>query len=255
MYHTDRDISRINTRWIEGDLPPEPKQEPVTTKQRFEKQRDNLHRQSEQDWKYIQENEDRYAKQRAKTEAKHCTNCTLQIDHRFIGQLEGTTKTGYVPAPEKSKSGVTIGTGFDLGARSLEDIKTLGFSQELTDKLTPYLGLKKNDAVKALKERPRTITDSELTVVVKAVKKSETSRVVRQYNAASDIKIECLPPQAQTVIASVAYQYGTLATETPRFWKQSIKQDWSGMYQNLMNFGDAYPTRRRKEAALLKELL
>ncbi|CAN99524.1 hypothetical protein predicted by Glimmer/Critica [Sorangium cellulosum So ce56] len=41
-----------------------------------------------------------------------------------------------------SQSGVTIATGFDLGARGLGDLRTLGLPDVLIGKLTPYLGNK-----------------------------------------------------------------------------------------------------------------
>ncbi|WP_241906888.1 pesticin C-terminus-like muramidase, partial [Vibrio lentus] len=63
-------------------------------------------------------------------------SCNLSIDHEFIGVLEGSEKNGYVPAPEKSNSGVTIAVGFDLGARNIDDLKRLGLSVELIERFT-----------------------------------------------------------------------------------------------------------------------
>jgi len=50
------------------------------------------------------------------------------------------------------------------------------------------------------------------------------------------------------VITSVAFQYGNLATETPNFWRQVTSGDWDGAVGNLRNFGDAYGSRRNREA-------
>mgnify|MGYP005835117115 FL=1 len=64
------DISRINTRWIEGDTQPE---EPVareTTKEKVERQRRERVEQSDKTWEYVQANQDRYAKHRAEVLAK-----------------------------------------------------------------------------------------------------------------------------------------------------------------------------------------
>ncbi|OCH21921.1 pesticin C-terminus-like muramidase [Aliivibrio logei] len=184
------------------------------------------------------------------------TQCELQIDHHFIQKLEGVETKGYVPFPDKSQSGVTIGTGFDLGARTLSDLKKMGLSKSLIDKFTPYLSLKKYDAVNKLEEIPLTITNEELNTLSLLVKQSETDKLVTLYNkSSSKVKFECLPSQAQTVIASVAYQYGNLSTETPKFWKQAIQQNWTGMHKNLLNFYDDYSTRRKTEATLLKGLL
>lgn len=88
------------------------------------------------------------------------------------------------------------------------------------------------------------------------VKRSETNNIVKYYNdSESSHRFEWLPAQAQTVIASVAYQYGSLSSEVPNFWKQAVTHDWQAMYNNLMDFEDIYPTRRKKEAKLIKEIL
>ena len=64
-----------------------------------------------------------------------------------------------------------------------------------------------------------------------------------------------LPAQAQTVIASVAFQYGNLQHRTPTFWHAVTAQDWRAAVQCLMDFKDAYRTRRMHEADLLVELV
>jgi hypothetical protein len=38
---------------------------------------------------------------------------------------------------------------------------------------------------------------------------------------------------------------------TPTFWRQITTGDWQEAYQNLRNFGDSYPTRRREETRKL----
>jgi hypothetical protein len=120
------------------------------------------------------------------------------IDFNFISRLEGGRHTrGYVPNPETSRSGVTVGTGVDLGQMG---------DQDLVD---------------------------------------ETA----------DVSFEDLPDGVQTVIASVAFQYGSLQKRTPNFWRQITSGDWQGAYRNLQNFGDDYGTRRKKEAVLLKQSL
>ena len=62
------------------------------------------------------------------------------IDFDFILEKEGFKTQGYVPDPENSKSGVTIASGFDLGARVLEDLK--GLPDNIVELLTPFLSLK-----------------------------------------------------------------------------------------------------------------
>jgi GH24 family phage-related lysozyme (muramidase) len=179
------------------------------------------------------------------------------IDYKFIGDLEGGSRTiGYVPAAGISKSGVTIGTGFDLGQRSEADLKSLKLSMTLINKLKPYLGKQGMDAQKALKAKPLIITGIEALEIDKSVKKDHISKIKLKYDAASKkTKFIDLPPQAQTVICSVSFQYGVgLDMRAPKFWKEVISQNWPGAIKVLRNFGDAYPTRRNKEAALMEKI-
>lgn len=62
-----KDISRYNMRWIEGDTLPEAPKPKLSPKERYLKQLQENHRQSEETWAYVQANEERYATQRAQT--------------------------------------------------------------------------------------------------------------------------------------------------------------------------------------------
>lgn len=177
------------------------------------------------------------------------------IDWSFISEKEGGQRlTGYVPDPRKSQSGVTIATGFDLGARNEADLRRLRLPQSLVSKLSPYLGLKRWRALSELQGRPLTITQREADLIDRASKGSALSRLTTAYNRASSTPFESLPREAQTVIASVAFQYGDLPAEAPTFWGHVIRQDWAAAINELENFGDGYPTRRRAEAVLLRRM-
>jgi len=172
--------------------------------------------------------------------------------------LEGGQKLdGYVPAATKSKSGVTVATGFDLGARNEADLLRLRLSSTLVKKLKPYLTLKSVTAEQFVKKSPLKISKLEADTIDKAAKSSITNQLIQKYNmsiAAGLEKFDFLPAEAQTVIASVYYQYGNLSTEAPKFWSEVIKQDWKAAVAILNNFQDRYPTRRKKEASLLKKI-
>lgn len=181
-----------------------------------------------------------------------------EIDYSFLSELEGGSKTtGYVPAADVSKSGVTIATGFDLGQRNEVDLSNLGLSADLQGKLKPYLGKKAKDAQAELDKKPLSIKDEEAEEIDKAVKKSHIDMLKLKYDAAAESKKKFtdLPAEAQTVIASVSFQYGTnLSTRAPKFWDAAKKQDWKECATILKSFGDAYPSRRKKEANLLEKI-
>ncbi len=180
------------------------------------------------------------------------------IDYKFLSNLEGgSMTTGYVPAAGVSKSGVTIATGFDLGQRNESDLESLKLNAALITKLKPYLEVKGVDAQALLKKSPLTITTIQAQAIDKAVKSSHIYRLKLKYNSApgNKKKFVDIPAQAQTVIASVSFQYGVgLSIRAPKFWKGVTSQDWPEAVKILKSFRDAYPTRRRKEAALMEKI-
>jgi len=181
-----------------------------------------------------------------------------KIDYDFISKLEGGRQTtGYVPVADTSQSGVTIATGFDLGQRNDNDLNALNLPQSLVEKLKPYLGKKRTDAEEFLKKHPLTIEDADAQKIDKAVKKDHTQKLNLKYSASphnkKKIAFFSLPSEAQTVIASVSFQYGL--NGTPIFWKAVSSQNWEKAIKELRNFCDKYPTRRKKEAKLLEKII
>lgn len=181
-----------------------------------------------------------------------------KIDYKFLSVLEGGSKTsGYVPAASISKSGVTIATGFDLGQRNENDLKRLKLNMNLITKLKPYLGLKGKSAQDLIKKKPLFITSVDAQAIDKSVKADHVSKIKLKYNSAAGNKNKFIdiPPEAQTVIVSVSFQYGVgFNIRAPKFWKAVTTQDWKEAIKILKSFGDSYPTRRKKEAALMEKI-
>ena len=126
-----------------------------------------------------------------------------KIDYSFLSELEGGSVTkGYVPAAGVSKSGVTIGTGFDLGQRNETDLKTLGLSSALIAILKPYLGKQAKDAQAVLDKTPLSITFDQAAGIDKAVKKAHIDLIKQNYNAVSENKkplLICLRKHKQSL--------------------------------------------------------
>ena len=180
------------------------------------------------------------------------------IDYQFLSDLEGGCKTtGYVPASLESQSGVTIATGFDLGQRNENDLQSLELDSILITELKPYLGAKGADAQALLTSKPLVITLSQAQEIDKVVKLAHVAQLKLKYDTylGNTNKFESLPSQAQTVITSVSFQYGIgLNLRTPKFWKAVTSQDWPESISLLNDFQDLYPTRRKKEAALMEKI-
>lgn len=183
-----------------------------------------------------------------------------RIDYAFIAAREGALKLdGYVPDARFSRSGVTIATGFDLGQRRRADLLALGLPARLVDQLAAYLGVRRQEARQLLVDRPLRITMADALLINSAFKATFVARLARDYSASAfnrdAVAFFDLPAEAQTTIASVAFQYGDLATAAPRFWQAVCLQDWRKTVAELRAFGDRYPTRRNMEADLLSRLV
>lgn len=175
------------------------------------------------------------------------------IDIKFLQKLEGYKTKGYVPRDTdggRNESGVTIGTGIDLGYRTAEELQGLALSKELLDKLLPFVGLRGRVAKQKLTEQPLILTDEEVVVLDLAMITSLASQLIAKFNAVSLTPFEKLRGEFQTVIYSVFHQYGPIWRRTPRFWRLVTSSRFADVLNELRNFGDAYATRRNLEADL-----
>lgn len=178
------------------------------------------------------------------------------INHKFISVLEGNSTVGYVPEPDGGaiESGVTIASGFDIGQRTVDELDD-AFAVELADKLAPYAGLTGYAAIRALEDKPLEIANFEADIINEHAHKKATKLLLDDWHKTDAPPFGSIHPALQTVIASVAYQYGDLPTRTPNFWRQATTGDINGMLGNLCNFKDRFPSRRRKEAKYLFDAL
>ena len=182
------------------------------------------------------------------------------IDWEFIAAREGGQRlTGYVVRIRNNRSGVTVATGVDLGQRSPADIDRLLIPEELKSTLKRYATKKGKEARAYLKSHPLILTKPEADAIDTVARESIAGSVRRYYDNAVTgrgelLIFEELPPEAQTVITSVAFQYGpNLKRSTPRFWESVTSQDWEKAVEELKSFGDRYGSRRAMEARLLLE--
>ena len=169
------------------------------------------------------------------------------IDWNFILDLEGFELNGYVPDAKNSKSGVTVASGFDLGARNENDLK--GLPNNLIKKLIPYLGLKGLEAESVANSL--SITENEAKTLNEFAKNTTINILKNKWQNFTNTSFDDLPMHQATVIASLSFQYGNLESETPNFWRQVTNNNWDDALGNLQNFGDRYSPRRNKEAEYL----
>ncbi len=180
-----------------------------------------------------------------------------KIDNNFLAKLEGTKLKAYVPAVKKSKSGVTVGTGFDLGQMHAAEFKQLPLNASLKAKLAPYVGLKQNKALAFLKAHPLSITPKELEEVDEIAANKILKPLAAMYAKSSGKSFTSLPSEAQTVIFSYAYQHGpgfmTKGSTAKKLWHYFVAENWQKASQALKR-SKLYATRRVQEAKLLDKL-
>jgi hypothetical protein len=175
------------------------------------------------------------------------------VDMEFLAQMEGDESKIYVPTYKKGidsgkvigSSGATIGMGFDLGARNINDLK--GLPPSIIKKLQPYLGLKNQEALNYVNNNPLIINDEEKNIINEFAKRTEIKKLRTKWKETTGESFDNLDPRAATVIASVAFQHGDLTKKA------------SGAYSNLLDWDSTgkpsqTQSRREAEAKLLKGL-
>lgn len=198
----------------------------------------------------------------------------MTIDYGFIEQLEGKKiLRGYVPMNKKGqvigRSGVTIATGFDLGQHYISDIENIlttcvfDINDQLISRLSKYATLKGQEAVQALKEYPLIITEQDAKYIDECVKGYKHLELMEDWDNHSFVKFLSLPDEAQTVLFSLAYNFGSklsksLPTTHSIFKKAAESRDYSSAYNWLMTFPGKnleLKNRRMREAAYLRPLM
>jgi Bacterial toxin homologue of phage lysozyme, C-term len=174
-----------------------------------------------------------------------------RIDFDFISEREGGQQLqGYVP--RHGKSGVTIGTGIDLGQRSAEEIDRLDLPKSLRDKLKPFAEMRRAQASEALHRNPLRITKEEADLLDREGHRDTINTIIESYNRRSRFDFRDLPSPMQTVIASVGFRHGPSLTTVPRFLKLATEANLPGIVAELRNFKDDHPERRNLEADYLE---
>lgn len=176
----------------------------------------------------------------------------MAIDFDFLREVEGFETEAYVPQDDNGvieNSGVTIGSGIDLGQWTKKQLADMGVDPAVLTKLEPYLGKKKDKALDLLNQQPLRLSEGEAEALTTAVKKGYAEKMKRWYNKNNTVGNDWsdLTDRQQTAVTSVAFQYGVGSDNTPAFNKQVLDNDWDGLAANLKNFGDRYDTRRGKE--------
>ena len=159
-------------------------------------------------------------------------------------RLEGNTSTGYVPEG-KSRSGVTVGIGFDIGQHNPTDLEKMGLNSNLIAKLTHYLKKKGKAARDVLEVAPLQLSESEMEEVNKIVIRKKYEEFESKFPKYANITDE----GKRAVMFSAAYigglnRYKTFREEFDK--AQNLKRAIKVGLFDKMNRGDAEYNRAKK---------
>ncbi len=181
----------------------------------------------------------------------------------------GSHEKAYVPYSAKTargnRSGVTVGSGFDLGQRKKpEELRAMGLPESLVQKFTPYLGLQKMEAVVFLKNHPLTLSQDEIDTVNRCVIIDMGRKAIRHWDTQIDRLRKTYPnapyfhemnTNQQTIVFSRYYQEGQKwIGNHPDIHKSILKNDWDetkkhwdNLIQNNENSGREWQADRLKK--------
>ena len=192
----------------------------------------------------------------------------------ILERFEGAgRRRGYVPLQQGRKgqeqtarvmgnSGVTIGTGVDLGQHSREALEQMGVPATIIGALVPYLGLQKEAALAKLQTCPLVLAEDAVLALDRAVIGHFITRMEERCNRAvqgfsGKRRPACFADRAkevQAVLVSLAYHLGfggfprTFALLVSEAYREAIAE-----LHNSAAWNHRYIYRRREEAALLEE--
>lgn len=196
----------------------------------------------------------------------------------WLSRFEGRELTAYVPCQRRNDtgragrtglavcgpvigaSGVTIGSGLDLGQQRLADLERMNIPPELRQRFRPYLGKRREAARAALAAAPLAITEAQCAALDAAVHGDYIRRAGAVYESragnAGGAPFAHLPPQAQTVIVSLHYHLGRYDGDPgyPVLWGHLIRNDWASAARELQTGFRRFASRRAREGRLLAEL-
>jgi len=188
----------------------------------------------------------------------------LQVNMEFLRMNEGFETEGYVPRSGEQvldSSGVTIGTGLDLGTKNMDYFKDFE-NKETLKKMEAYFGMQGQEAYDFEQANPLSLSEEETKALDNFVKGRELESIENSFLALTGKELSSMPPRLQTVIADLQFQYGSNYNRTPKF-RDIIKdiaedpqdaQSYMPLMSELRDFGDKYDTRRNREADLIQEL-
>ena len=192
-----------------------------------------------------------------------------------LSQFEGKQQTvGYIPCDLRSGgtanyrgganperyvpmgiSGVTVGTGVDLGQTDAKTLRNIGVCEDTINAVRFYLGKQKFAAIYALNDRPLTSTKAQADELDRCMIDHHIEIIAKRYNKDAGVNaFQSIPWQAQAVITSILYQRGVNSpSKFQNTWNSLVMRHWKDASERLRNgkLWSGYQSRRRAEGEIL----
>lgn len=183
------------------------------------------------------------------------------VDHDILSSngFEGFNPTSHFPSNPGSdyfnSTGVTFGSGVDLGQRSKQELLNDGVPQNIADKLDGYYMLRGQSAYDKVKSNPLTLSDNEAHILSNVYIDIFSHKIEGLLNDANiGLRFSELPVRTRTALVSVGYQRGYYLPKTAsNVWNALIAKDWNGLVTAFNNFGGSTSERRKREGALVQQ--
>lgn len=196
------------------------------------------------------------------------------IDYDFIEKHEKNELEAYVPVctaksvinrsnsvcyekPVGSvigRSGVTVAAGFDLGQINAWELRKMQLPKELESRLSPFVGIRKADALAADFKNLK-LNKNEARLINIANKQKFIAKIETRFLKDSGSNFETLPPEIQTAIFSLLFQYGPNSMDknstVKKVWESLCKKDVEATLAAWEAFSE-YKNRRTEEINLVK---
>jgi len=187
------------------------------------------------------------------TSQPQCPSSARRDDKAVAFAHEGGIRTtGYTIKPgwRFPNSGVTIGAGVDLGAKTLADLQSFGMSQQGLNAVANYIGYKGQAAIdREALLGPPVINSIDATTISNGSYAQNVGQMITQFNASSGTPFDRLPEEAQTVLADMGYQRPNLATY-PNFFSYVTQGQWANAVYELQHWrADGTSPQRMLELA------
>lgn len=179
----------------------------------------------------------------------------MNAAHEFLLVEEGYTINGYIPNNNGvviGRSGLTIAAGVDVGQLGRAAFNAIPMSTTARESLLPFVGVSGDEAMRLLKRFGKadiSVADAE------AISNYMFDRVVTNV-AGKYPTFNRLPPPAQTVMVSLAYNLGL--NGSPSTSGKIARRDYAGAVTELRNPNEwanrELDGRRNREADLIQEL-